>query len=707
MADAGHAEPSASERADTVPSWAPLAATVATVLGLLAAALRVYWSGGDLPGTDTVAHYATVAHLREALFPAASGWNAGHFLGYPQGTFYHPLFHYVVCLIAWIGGEGGAMRIVVVGSVLCVPVAAHFLGRRAGLRGSERVLWLAYVIAVLRFTPEAWGGNLLGTTQAGDVTATFAIPFLLMYLASLYDLFDRRRVAAAAVWLALTFLAHVYAGIAVVVCSVGFALCCATSKREWRAYATHLALSLLLAAFWLVPLLAYRNQMYGEAPAAVGSTTPFIGVLLVIAALTLLRGKTPGRRFIDPLVPALLLLLVWMHLRILPDLPFHMHRFRIYALYTLFLPLAAFVVGRRGIVLHWPATAAVFVASLAFAMLPVSDSPDRPQSTIAEYATGRRALELATLDAVGFPKIDGRVLVVGNAHGEMADAPRALDHWIVLSTPSEVGSGLFVESAPNARFVASLQMLLDPVTTLAYRPHDVSGNPNNVADYLQALGITHVLAPEHVPLPAAIAESDTRADVVWTPPEALGALSDFRLYELAPRPPFATVLTEKPSVVTGDWDAAVNRWWIRGAPDPVLVRAPADVPDYVATGDERVELVSRSDDGSRIRLRVESGDVVPVLIRSSYFPKWKAYVGGKPAPVYQASPHLLLVYGNGEIELVYERAGLEAVAYATSGVAWLLLIGVMAYPAARRLNGRALGPRGAQPRNDDHGGRGT
>ena len=41
------------------------------------------------------------------------------------------------------------------------------------------------------------------------------------------------------------------------------------------------------------------------------------------------------------------------------------------------------------------------------------------------------------------------------------------------------------------------------------------------------------------------------------------------------------------------------------------------------------------------------------MIKTSYYPNWKAYENGEKIKIYELSPHLMMVYGKGDIEIRY------------------------------------------------------
>jgi uncharacterized membrane protein len=78
----------------------------------------------------------------------------------------------------------------------------------------------------------------------------------------------------------------------------------------------------------------------------------------------------------------------------------------------------------------------------------------------------------------------------------------------------------------------------------------------------------------------------------------------------------------------------------------------------------------------RIKFFVESEKRVPIYIKISYFPKWKAYQNGIETPIYKASPNFMIVYGKGEIELRYEETDIEKIGFLLSiiGLIWLVAV---------------------------------
>ena len=126
---------------------------------------------------------------------------------------------------------------------------------------------------------------------------------------------------------------------------------------------------------------------------------------------------------------------------------------------------------------------------------------------------------------------------------------------------------------------------------------------------------------------------------------------DFYLYKIGDEK-LAEVLPYRPHYTDKNWKAASHYWFEN--PDPrILVRA-ADLPKTTASSTDTVELIEEKIYPARIKLKVHAEEAVPVLIKTSHFPRWNAWVEGKAAKIYQVAPSLMLVYGKGNIRLEYK-----------------------------------------------------
>ena len=112
------------------------------------------------------------------------------------------------------------------------------------------------------------------------------------------------------------------------------------------------------------------------------------------------------------------------------------------------------------------------------------------------------------------------------------------------------------------------------------------------------------------------------------------------------------VLDYAPETISKNWTDKVNAWWLNANETKVYVHTDDKLPEYIGVGNEIVTILEK--EREYIRFNVEAEHSVPILIKMSYFPYWKAYVNGEKTEIYEVSPHLMIVYGRGMVEMRYD-----------------------------------------------------
>jgi hypothetical protein len=245
-------------------------------------------------------HPGQLARLIHALGegPAPWAWHAGWWAGYPELQFYPPGWFYAGSLLSWLTlravAPGAIYQAMVWITWLAPGLTAYVLLQRLLGRG-----WLALPgsLLVLTFTGDPGGGGASGVeggVHIGMVAARLAwalLPLLALSLLRWSDAAARVPYAAAPILAAivLTHPSHAPAALAIV---VGAALVSTVRVRAMRHAAVVGTIALLLAAFWVLPLLwrlSYTRALaWGELSLHV-FVTPFGLMLLafILAALPL------------------------------------------------------------------------------------------------------------------------------------------------------------------------------------------------------------------------------------------------------------------------------------------------------------------------------------------------------------------------------------------------------------------------------------
>lgn len=628
------------------------AALVATLIPFLRYNNLLEW---DFPG-----HYAAVWHLKEHLLPWPSGWNPYFYCGYPQGIFYPPLAHYAAAILAFAFGIAGAIKGLVALSVLSLPVAFYFFARRFGLEDLQAAVCATWMTALLFVSGEmldTWGlgSDLRSTLNTGLFANALSLPVLFAFLASCGHSIQRNNWKTAAVLLGVLLLLHplssLVAGVFLV--SVLISQWWETGGKglDWKPMLWTPVLALMLGAQWLFPYLCFQRFMSPESIGAHWSMQiQFLvlnGLLLAMAAISKIQQR--------PLVVAYVLLANLIVVGTIWKVPLQFTRLTIYLLFL----IPVFLLSRirsRSLLLSLAAIALV----------------------VGVYGYARGGLNPRGVSGFNLPDfgpVQGRILsVTPSSHLPSYHVNHDL---LPVRTGNESMMGLFIESSLNGRFLAHLLNTLEPE---AY----VWGTPTGGAkpellgkdypEYLRARfrlfdirSIYTDLKLENI-LDPALARSKRLINSYPAPrtstPRELEDLQrrfnlrgdrlEFYLYpvEAGSR---AETLPYVPKAPGSDWKLT-NQWWFLGIHElPIFTdqAVPAGVRE--ARAGDKVALVAESDQKDRMIFDIRADQPIPVLVKVGYFPAWKLTLNGRPAPVYRASPNLILFFGQGNAVLEYRR----------------------------------------------------
>ena len=106
--------------------------------------------------------------------------------------------------------------------------------------------------------------------------------------------------------------------------------------------------------------------------------------------------------------------------------------------------------------------------------------------------------------------------------------------------------------------------------------------------------------------------------------------------------------------INSNWNKNVEEWWFeKGKFDTLLIDSREK--NKVSTVSAKIKGIKHSKDWSKFSFEVESSEKVPVLVKFTYLPGWRAVSGGREVKIYKASPNLMLVYASGKVEFEYRR----------------------------------------------------
>ena len=650
--------------------------------------LDVHWPSLLLANTptggDMGAHVVLPEVLRDSLLPSGRilGWSNYWYAGYPVFYFYFPLPALFTVLLDVLLPYGVAFKITTIVGLVAMPAAGYYLVR--SMRFSRPVAGIAAAFGSMFVFMESFaifGGNIK-STLAGEFSYSWAFALSLVYLGMVIrnTREGKRFTPAAAAVLALTALCHIVPTLVVVVVSLPLFL-----RKSRRAQVVgSWVLGFALVAFWALPV-AVRiagglstdmgwTPLTGIKGAGISNVgTPFASEFIPIVVLglvgivwSLLRREDVRVLLTMTILPFLMYLLIgeqgWTILynaRLLPYWFTGLFLFAGIATGLAVTRLARWLPNR-----HENTAIFGFVAvalTLAITILGIHDVPGWVNWNYQGYEGKSTFPELQAMmkDIDKLP--DGRVMWEYDKEvQEPYGTPMALmliPYWSAGHTTME---GVFFESSLTTPFHFLNQAELsrspsEPVRGLTYRVDDVERGIKHLALF----NVDYYLTQSE--------EMTSQAKQAGLEP--LVETDAYTIFKLPDTNPIE-VASFVPMVYDGEGDFLdvalkwyddvdhLDRWIAADGPAawPRFedVAGPYDQGDTLNTKNAVVSDVEIDD--SHISFKTTAVGV-PHLIKTSYFPNWKAT--GAEGP-YRAAPSLMIVVPTQEeVSLNFGRTWTE------------------------------------------------
>ncbi|HLC92604.1 MAG TPA: hypothetical protein VJH23_02775 [archaeon] len=605
------------------------------VLYTLFALILPFWTENNLMAWDSAGQYFAAWYQSEYLFPRIVGWNPFFFLGYAQNQFYPPLYSYVSALLAQVMPLEAAFKLVLVVVLLATPFSFFYFARSFGFSKNRSSAVAVCMFALLFIFPQDYfGGNMHATFNVGLYPHALGLALFFLYFGSLHRAVGSKKILLPTILLSAMALTNVATGLAGTVLLAAYAANNLHKKENLKALAKHFALVFALTAFWVLPAaakLAWTNVL------RIGSAESYSAILVLAVAYfayVLFMGKSAFRPI------ALFGIGISAMVFLFGALNVPLHPYRFFMFIVLLIPIALFSIPSKEN--DW-----IYVVAVAVCVPLILLSPNLHP----EGPTGIEANAIAE-------KIEGRVMVLAPLNAE--SSPHLLQHSLPMQNGFHSLRGLFVESSRNASFVFDVEKELFRNSSLQwgvishreFLPQNWEDISGILKRQLDLFGVKYAIVPQSALEGEKLQEIAKYDKYFGDEPVPTGytynlmKVGDSNLFE---------VLDYKPRLVShSGWERASAQWFLSDdIANGVLV--DEEVPGYVGSGTETVKVLEMSPTLERIKFFVDSQKPVPVLIKISDFPNWRAYESGAPVKIYRASPYLMLVYGKGEMELKYEQ----------------------------------------------------
>lgn len=595
---------------------------------LITPSLSIY----DAPG-----HLGIIWYLKNYLWPNFTGWNFTSLLGFDQGRFYPPLFHYLAATLSFIFDINLATKLVIIASLITLPLAIYYFVSSFFKDLRERVLVSGIIIFTLVLLPGYFGADLKALFQVGLLTSFVSTTLVFAYLGTLFRI-KKLGFFWPTLLLAAIVLTHLVAGVFAAVVLVAAIVIDKVSGNQIRIYLLHAIFAALLTSFFWLPFLVQSSQISNSVHLSslgvenIVSLVLALGIFLyplkkknlqiqtVALAVLVLSLATTLDYFVEKLGPSNFLFT--------KIYSFHLYRLQIYE----FL-LAALLFSYFPVTMLYSSLGKVKTRLYFFAFVPI---------IAACLVFVLRSPVLATkvqMSNLNADKINGRFL-------ETFSRDRAYpfiyteQNDLVMTKRVPWAYGLFTDANQNGPFLSSLIRSFSPdsypkaTTNLVEEKTVDQKRINNAIDLfgIDSLIFVNIFVNQ-------------RTDGL-----DLGTLklANQNLVEI---PELKIVPAAK------DWNNRVADWWgARGEMTNLLINTSESDKAVVQSlpNPQKVEITTHSKGWDTFTVNSKENTNQPILIKFSFSPNWKAYQGGREIKIYQTSPNLMLVFAKGKIDFKYQ-----------------------------------------------------
>jgi uncharacterized membrane protein len=610
---------------------------------------------------DAAGHVALIEQMRD-FWPAFSGWDAGHLLGWPQGTFYPSLFHWLAAAFSFLIGVGPAVKLLISASIVALPFSIFLFA--SSLMGNKFWLFITtYILLLLLLLfPNFLGTGFRSLFQIGLLSNFFVLPIMFLFLASVHNKWN---YALSAILLSLVILTHIVVAIVAGAYLLIFAyskLYLGESFKETYYYLKTIGVASLLTVFFWVPFVV--NLEFTSVSRHVSSYLWLnVGVLIISYLLTVFtkeKEKTVyGLGLFGTFFSAFLVVDAIFISRFGTSFELyqlHLYRFQPFVYLLIVAAIMVFVskwkrfdfLAKDKDLPKWTPLFGLFLIAL---VLLVRSPAKVPQASFELNST---------------EKASGRFIETFR-RSEADPFWYGFQEELAKQDGTQWAYGLFTDSSPNGPYVGSLIKSLRPQ---AYPEGEESFMETKVVDrqrvesLINHFGINYLINLEDEPkISVGILSKEGKKQYY-----NVQKVSDSKVFE---------IISLELEPVEKNWDKQVEEWWLAEGPVKTLPYLSSEEPPEYSQekiSSAKVKVISANSKKTQFKLNVSAKEKVPVLARISYFPYWTARQDGQEIQIYRAAPNLILFFANGEVSLEYKTPIWQNVLYIFSATVFLVVI---------------------------------
>ena len=629
-------------------------------------------SGTTASGGDMGSHNYLAKYMKEYLLPhfRLSGWSPDWYAGFPIFTFYFPLAYAVMAITSALVPLQIAFKIVTVAGTFLLPLAAYVSMKKMGLAFPTPLLAALFTLPHLFNENNSMYGGNIPSTLAGEFSFSLALPFMLLFMAWLYDGIKKNCFAGAAILLAVTSLLHVIPVVVAVVSSSFFLLRDKIPVLATLAKTYLLAFS--LAGFWAVPLLTNFSYSIASNYSHINDySLVYPNYLMPFLLLAGLGTALAWKRKEGPVL--------YLAFSALASLALYLFLPEGYIWNTRFLPfyyLFSVLVAAYGASCLVPATSAkkwivlaiLVLSSFAYVHSSVGYIDDWIKWNYTGFEGKPEWKTFNETNAFLSSLPEGRVFhEYSEKHNAWFGTPRALED-IPYFTNKPTMEGLLIESALSSPYHFFLQSEMSvqqtcPIVGLRCATFNVT----RAMPHISLFNIRYIVATIDE------LKGELSANANFTLLKNIGQLS---VYEFKGAGNYVSVPEYEPVIYSGsNWKELSVEWMRAGEKVPIIytienlglqkIRSLNGIKKVPAKKCDINETVTND------TIDFTTSCIgVPHLVKISYFPNWQS----SDADIYPASPSFMIVVPHSErvvIRYGTTWADLSGQLMTIAGISWM------------------------------------
>jgi hypothetical protein len=586
-----------------------------------------------------------LGHVQESFlvsWPWQGGWNNTYWGGYPT-LLYPPISHWILkILISITKSTPVALALFIISSILLLLHSLWVFSKSQLKDLNHRLVAFSLSIIFYLLSPVNALVSLKGTLFSGTITATFALPLLIYFLAS-------KKWHIKGFLLGLLLLTHsLTSSLAVLFMLIELGFLVISSHKDKLIKIKFWLYSLLLAGLiglpWILPFLDYRFQH--TAFNITGRIFP-IGVVCLILLLTslvthLFNKKFPSKIFIFVILVGLLSVLPLWPTKIIEKYLFRgIHFYRYYSFLVILTPTIILTTKNK------------FTDKI---ISKINKDVANSLAVITLIIT-----VLATLSPLSYKFETNWQNLPTNMKGRFIDTAsktdidlftRTTDHLLTQNSNLIGSFGLFFESSHTGLNYAAAKRLLNKesygVPIYEIYIDELTNKIEGVDYLLDLLGINYqafTSESEYEEGATTFAKINISRDSQGFYHQRyyhLKKINDSQLVETLPYK-----IESQPNLNL--WD-----WWSNKT-KTLVTREIYQPPDSLDLSQPQIKELEIGTD--EIKFSISSSDPAPVYIKFSYSPYWKATALNENSFTSQPiwiTPGNMLIYAAGDIQLDWQ-----------------------------------------------------